>query len=243
MKIIIVRHGDPDYEHDCLTERGKKEAEALAERLGKLNVKSVYCSPLGRAVETASYTLRKLKTDAEICPWLQEFRGSCNRPDLNGDPDICWDLLPDAWTGEREYYDPEKFASHGLYSGTNIKEEYDKVIREFDNLLASYGYVRENGYYRVVKPNTDTVILFCHLGVESVLLSRIMNIAPGPIWHNMAALTSSVTTVVSEERREGIAQFRIIGFSDVSHLYAKGIEPSESARFCECFYQKDKRHD
>ena len=23
MKILIVRHGDPDYENDCLTEQGK----------------------------------------------------------------------------------------------------------------------------------------------------------------------------------------------------------------------------
>ena len=27
MKLIIVRHGDPDYEHDSLTETGKIEAQ------------------------------------------------------------------------------------------------------------------------------------------------------------------------------------------------------------------------
>lgn len=48
MRLLIVRHGDPDYEHDTLTEKGWREAELLAERLSKLNVKEFYVSPLGR---------------------------------------------------------------------------------------------------------------------------------------------------------------------------------------------------
>ena len=31
MRILMIRHGDPDYEHDSLTEVGKKEAALLAE--------------------------------------------------------------------------------------------------------------------------------------------------------------------------------------------------------------------
>ena len=33
MKILIVRHGDPDYSIDSLTEKGWKEAEYLSEKL------------------------------------------------------------------------------------------------------------------------------------------------------------------------------------------------------------------
>ncbi|MBO4280125.1 MAG: histidine phosphatase family protein, partial [Spirochaetales bacterium] len=47
MKIIVVRHGEPDYEHDSLTEKGDREAELLADMLCKLDVKAFYCSPLG----------------------------------------------------------------------------------------------------------------------------------------------------------------------------------------------------
>ena len=28
MKLLFVRHGDPDYEHDSLTERGRGAAQA-----------------------------------------------------------------------------------------------------------------------------------------------------------------------------------------------------------------------
>ena len=35
MRILIIRHGDPDYERDTLTEKGHREAQLLANRLGK----------------------------------------------------------------------------------------------------------------------------------------------------------------------------------------------------------------
>ena len=73
MRLLIVRHGDPDYEHDTLTEKGWREAELLAERLSKLNVKEFYVSPLGRAKDTASLMLQKMNREAEECQWLREF--------------------------------------------------------------------------------------------------------------------------------------------------------------------------
>ena len=66
--------------------------------------------------------------------------------------------------------------------------------------------------------------------------------SPMVLWHNFVALPSSVTTIVTEERRKGTAQFRCTGFGDISHLYAGGEEPSFAARFCEC-YDDETRHD
>ena len=58
MQLIIVRHGDPNYAIDSLTKEGKEEAKLLAKRLEKENIDYFYCSPLGRAKKTASYTLK-----------------------------------------------------------------------------------------------------------------------------------------------------------------------------------------
>ena len=33
MRIIFVRHGEPDYENDCLTSTGREQAAACAARL------------------------------------------------------------------------------------------------------------------------------------------------------------------------------------------------------------------
>ena len=59
MKILIIRHGCPDYSIDSLTEKGWREAEYLSEMLVKYDIKDVYCSPLGRAMDTAKPYLEK----------------------------------------------------------------------------------------------------------------------------------------------------------------------------------------
>ena len=38
MKLLFIRHGEPDYEHDSLTPEGFREAECLAERLSQLDI-------------------------------------------------------------------------------------------------------------------------------------------------------------------------------------------------------------
>lgn len=37
MRLLIIRHGDPDYARDNLTEKGKREAKLLSEMLAKSN--------------------------------------------------------------------------------------------------------------------------------------------------------------------------------------------------------------
>lgn len=59
MKLMFVRHAEPDYKHDSLTLKGHREAQLLSLRLAKLDVRDFYASPLGRAQETARYTLER----------------------------------------------------------------------------------------------------------------------------------------------------------------------------------------
>jgi len=73
MRILIVRHGDPDYSIDGLTEKGKIEAELLKNRLVKENIKAVYCSIYGRAKATIEPTLKAKNITASYCDWLREF--------------------------------------------------------------------------------------------------------------------------------------------------------------------------
>ena len=62
MKLLIVRHADPDYTVDSLTPKGWKEAELLSNRLSKLVVKEYYVSPLGRAKDTADRKSTRLNS-------------------------------------------------------------------------------------------------------------------------------------------------------------------------------------
>ena len=44
MKLLFIRHGDPDYTIDSLTEKGWKEAEFLSEKIAALDVRDFYVS-------------------------------------------------------------------------------------------------------------------------------------------------------------------------------------------------------
>ena len=93
MKLLIIRHGDPDYTIDSLTEKGHREAEMLAERIAPMNIAAYYVSPLGRAQATAEYTLKKCGRTAETLDWLHEFDRNLIIG-LDGQRRIAWDMLP-----------------------------------------------------------------------------------------------------------------------------------------------------
>lgn len=241
MRLLIIRHADPDYSIDSLTEQGRVEAKLLSERLVKEDIKAFYVSPLGRAKDTANYTLEKLQKTAAVCDWLREFPPLINKP--NEKKEIVWDWLPQDWTKIPEFYDRDKWTEHEELKKGNVLTAYKYVCDGLDKLLKDHGYVREGNYYRVEKPNNDTIALFCHFGLECVLLSHLIGVSPMPLWHGTCAAPSSVTTVYTEERREGIASFRVCGFGDISHLYVAGEKPSFSGRFCELYTNIDERHD
>lgn len=243
MRLLIVRHGDPDYSIDSLTEKGWKEAEYLSERLSKLDVKDFYVSPLGRAKDTASFTLKKMNRTAVECDWLREFDVLIDRPDVTDRQKRLWDWLPQDWTQDERFYQYDHWYENERLQQSDAKGYYDYVTGKFDKLLAEHGYVREGHYYRAEKPNEDTLVFFCHFGLECVLLAHLICASPMVLWHGFCAAPSSVTTVNTEERREGIASFRISAFGDISHLYVYDEPPAFAARFCEMYSNTDERHD
>lgn len=242
MRILIIRHGDPNYEIDGLTPRGELEAHALAEKLKNESITAIYCSTLGRARLTAQPTAKALGMGVEYFEWLREFSYVSIKLPYQSEPDICWDLLPEFANTCERLYSPKEWQSEPFIAESDVPEAYEAVCRELDALLARHGYEREGYNYKAIRPNHDTIAIFCHYGVTAVLLSHLMNCSPYTIWQNAVTLPTSVTTLYTEERREGIASVRAAGIGDVSHLYRAGLEPSFSARFCECFTD-DTRHD
>jgi probable phosphoglycerate mutase len=234
MKIIFIRHGDPDYVNDHLTEKGKIEAELLANRFAKWDVKEIYSSPLQRARVTADYSVQPLKRDYKVLDWLREFYYPVIDP-LTNKERIAWDLFPSYWTKIDKLYSKDEWVDADIMKSGNIKEKAEMVYDGIDEILKENGYEREGKYYRVTKPNKDTIVIFCHLGVTFVMLSHLLSISASVLWQQFFIAPSSVTILQTEEREEGIASFRVKTFGDVSHLYAKGEPASESGFFKEVF--------
>lgn len=257
MRILLIRHGDPDYENDTLTEKGCREADLLAKRASSLYLGECYVSPLGRAQRTARPCLETTGSSAKILDWLQEFPSKLDinkapeleeaYPDVekNGEkyqPRIVWDMLPGYLTEHTEYMERDAWRNSLVAKCSDMEKVYDNVIKEFDDFLEKHGYIRENGHYRVEKESTETVTFFCHFGLIGVLLSHLWNVSPFTLWNSLALAPTSVTELVTEERKQGIAYFRGLKVGDISHLYAGGEEPSFAARFCEVYSNKEQRH-
>ena len=241
MRLLIIRHGDPDYEHDTLTPQGEREAELLGQELSHTPIDAAYVSPLGRAKRTAQLALAGRDIPCTECAWLREFDPRIPRPDREG-LSITWDWLPEHWTAEPDFLSEDTWLRPEPMDAGHVAEACQEVCTGLDVLLDRHGYHREGQIYRAQRPSHDTIALFCHFGVESVVLGHLLHISPMLLWHGFCALPTSVTTVYTEERRQGTASFRVSEYGALPHLRRAGVEPSFSARFCECFHD-DTRHD
>ena len=232
MKIIFIRHGDPDYVNDTLTEKGRIEAELLSERVKEWNVSEFYCSPLGRAKDTAQYSMKKIGREVKIHDWMQEFFYLVDDPDT-GDKRIAWDFMPNYWTKEPLLYDKDNWVNAPVMQTGEVAEKYKWVCDGIDGILKEYGYERYENYYKVKQSNEDTIVIFCHLGVTFAMLSHLLGISAPVLWQQFFIAPTSVTMLCTEERVQGEAAFRLKMFGDISHLYAGKEKPSDSGFFNE----------
>lgn len=238
MKLIFIRHGDPDYSIDSLTEKGWREAKLLGQRVATWNdISHIYCSPLGRAKDTASFSLEALHMEATTYDWLQEFIYKIDSP-ISGEKRIPWDFMPNFWTQIPEGYDKDKWLDIPMMKTGSVAENYHKVCYGLDGILSEYGYHRQGNLYVVdtkKDDKEDTLVFFCHLGVTFVMLGYLLGISPFLLWHTAFIAPTSVTIVNSENREEGYASFRIQALGDTSHLLLGGEPISNSGYFTDCF--------
>lgn len=230
MRLILIRHGDPDYARDDLTPRGQREAALLADRAATWEVDEAFCSPLGRAKATAAPTLAALGIEASTLDWLQEFEAPLFfEPD--GHPVKSWDLLPAEWMRDETLFDHEKWLQGEIFQGTPVRPMYLEVCRELDQFLEGYGLRRSGPAYQVLEPCDRTVLFFTHMGISNVLLSHLLNISPMVLWNALYMPPSSLTVVNSESRDGTTAIFRCQQIGDTAHLRYGGEAPSDRGYF------------
>lgn len=240
MKLIIIRHGEPDNPNQTLTEKGFEEVRALGEFYRDMKFDYAYTSPLARAKLTAEAVLKPMGKEAEVLPWLEEFSAEIVHPHQT-EKTIPWDFSPSYFTSQNEFYENDRYLNHPLLQSGHVRELYEQTVSAFDDFMKCHGYKREGKYYRAVRANRDVVVLFCHFGMMAILMSRLMNIPYVLITQHFICPPTGVTVLYSEEREKGIAQFRCQSYGDISHLNAAHIEPSFHGRFCEIF-DSDERH-
>ena len=203
MRIVFVRHGEPDYTHDCLTEQGKLQALAAAERLREEGIEEIFSSPLGRAAETAAATAELLKLPVKTLDYMRELHwGSTDGTPLPSDGHP-WDLA-DLLAGEGWDLTNPGWREHPYFRNNRVTENADMVARKTDEWLLSLGYERNGAYYRCIRPDDrqKTVALFSHGGSSAAAMGHILNL-PFPYACGLFHLEFTGITIIRLDRNPG----------------------------------------
>lgn len=237
LKLVFIRHGDPDYLNDTLTEKGWREAGCLADRIGGWGEFDAYCSPLGRAKDTAARALSGSQKKVVVLDWLSEFRGRIQEP-LSGTDRIPWDFLPATWTEDPGLYHKDTWFQTELMKTGTVEQIFRETCKGLDQLLQHYGYIRKNQYYLAAESEKETglLVLFCHFGITMAALSYLLGIPAPLLWQGFYAAPTSVTVLGAEEREPGKAYFRCQMMGDTRHLQV-GHEPIASAGYYSDLFQ------
>lgn len=261
MRLIFVRHGDPDYVHDTLTVKGEREASLLHNRVARWldtnDTFDFYTSPLGRARRTAEMALRGTGREAREIEWLREFFYPVKDPDTGVDR-IPWDWMPSWYFDRRQskLHDAIEWTRTAVMKSGNIESYYSDVCGGLDTVLSGYGYIKDTTKdaiyntdgkhcqgYRLDKSTETykswhdgrTAVFFCHLGVMFAAISHLLGTSPVVLWQSFFVATTSLTILASEEREPGTAVFRVQVLGDTQHLHDGGEVPSASGYFTDVF--------
>lgn len=203
MRIIFVRHGEPDYAHDCLTEQGKQQALAAAERLREEGIEEIFTSPLGRAAETAAAAAETLGLPVKTLDYMRELHwGSVDGMPLPADGHP-WDLADMLAAEGRDLTDPA-WREHPYFRNNKVTAEADHVARKTDEWLRTLGYERNGAYYRCLRPDDRqaTVALFSHGGSSAAAMGHILNL-PFPYACALFHIEFTGITIIRLDRNPG----------------------------------------
>lgn len=223
MHLYIIRHADPCYDPDSLTDIGHREAEALAPRMRGYGVNYVYSSPMVRAKQTASYTAELQGLQIIEKPWLKELS---HIHILQDGRDFCiWDTFGETVRGSLPLPGHDDWNHRPPFNSTEIGTLWHEFRKQVDDFIAGHGYTRVNGRYRIDRSNNDRIAVFCHNGTLLLLLAHLLEIPPSMVWSGFYCWPCSVTDIYFDERSSDWAVPRALHVADVSHLIAAGLKP------------------
>lgn len=215
MRIIFVRHGEPNYEKDCLTETGKKQAAAAAIRLEREGIEEIYASPQGRASQTAAYTAERLGLPVRTLDYMHEISWGGPGIPQEGHP---WTLSD--WMISREDFDfyREDWRQHPYFKGNAAVRYLDEISVKFDAFLREQGYRHEGARYYCETDRQKTIALFSHGGSGACVLSHLLAL---PFPYVCTVMPYEFTSVIILEfpvRKGEYVHPRIELFNDAAHI-------------------------
>ena len=212
MILYIIRHADPDYPNNTITEFGWEEAHALAKWLKDVRIDKIYTSPLGRAIDTAKPTCEIKGMTSEILPWTEESMDYMESYRLQ--PDSICSYSVSVQEGVHDFVD---------FMPTERMNLVYEMQKKSDEFLASLGYEREGLLYKVTRNTDERIAVFCHGGFGVAWIAHLLGTAPGLMYPAISLNTSSVTTFEFAVQDEGYIRPRLRRLGEIAHIYDAGL--------------------
>ena len=225
MLLYIVRHGDPIYETDTLTERGKLQAEAVGKRIYDSKINRIFSSPMGRAKETAEPACRLLGLEKNIEEWTHEVGDERLTPFPDGKRKSI-SVIQNTYYRENGNINlsyENSFECDGI-NQSDMKSAVKFIEEHGNEFLERLGYKEENGVYRILRANEEKVALFCHSVFARAWLSVLLHIPLHIMWSSFSYTHTGVTVIEFKNNENGFTAPKCLCYSDMSHLYAENLD-------------------
>ena len=225
MLLYIIRHGDPDYTTDTLTDRGRMQAEAVGKRLAKIGIERIFSSPRGRARQTAEPLCAALGMNYSVEEWTHEIEDERITTFPDGVPksiSLVQNTLYRANGGIDLDY-AHAYECAGI-NETQMRTKVAEIEKNGDDFLERLGYRREGANYRILRENNERVALFCHAAFSRAWISTLLHIPLHIMWSSFEYTHTGVTVIEFNNNSDGLTAPRCLIYSDISHLLAENLD-------------------
>ena len=222
MEIVIVRHAEPEWVREGLnvddpplTERGRRQAQRVAEALSGEHFDEILVSPLARTRETSAPILSAPGgRELVIEEWLEEIRN----PIWHGTP---VEKAAEAYRADRARSAHERWS--GLEGGESVSDFVDRINIGCSLFLEERGVVRSDTTLPVWSKTSAfregrKSLLVCHAGTGSVSICHMLGLRPTPWeWERFLLGHASISRVHLFALADG-ATFSLVKLSGDEHL-------------------------
>jgi probable phosphoglycerate mutase len=199
-KVYIIRHAEAEgnlyrrihgHYDSLITDKGRRQIEALQQRFDTEPVDAVYSSDLNRAIQTAAAIYKPKNLPLIISRLLREIA-------MGSWEDLCWGEVEKKYPEQLYYYNtsPDKWEIEGGESFYDLRKRIVSAI------------------FEIAKINEEkTVAVVTHGGAIRALLSYILNVPPSEISRVRYCDNTAVTLITIDN---GVMSIEYM--NDDSHL-------------------------
>jgi broad specificity phosphatase PhoE len=223
MRLYIIRHADPSPEKDGLTQQGKLEADALGAWFAAEGLTRLYCSVTVRSFETAKAISRL--TGLPVEQGVQFNEPSQLQVHQGGKDYAIWDTFGETVRGTLPLPGLENWRDRPPFDAPEVGRMWKDFRETCDAFLSSYGYVREDGRYRIRAHRDDKLGIVGHNGTVLLFLAHLLELPLSLVWTGFYAWPGSVTAIHFEEQSPTWAVPRALYVADTSAMRMAGLKP------------------